>query len=150
MRLYARIDLGEGTDRARDGAGRDLLARGNEPLLGARKFRVGIGELEAEGRGLGMDAVRAANGGRELVLEGAALERGEERIEIGDQDLGGALELKIEAGVEHVGGGHAGMKEARIRPDDLREMGEKGNDVVLDLALDLVDAPDVERRVLAL
>ena len=29
----ARIDLGEGADRARDGAGRDLLARGDQAPL---------------------------------------------------------------------------------------------------------------------
>ena len=32
MRFDARIDLGEGADRAGDRAGRDFLARGNEPL----------------------------------------------------------------------------------------------------------------------
>ena len=42
------------------------------------------------------------------------------------------------------------MHEARLRPDDLGEMGQEGDHVVLDLALDLVDARDVEGRVLAL
>ena len=31
MLFDARIDVGEGADRAGDGAGRDLLARGDEP-----------------------------------------------------------------------------------------------------------------------
>ena len=97
-----------------------------------------------------MDAVGAADGRRELVLEGAALERGQQLVDIGDQQVGGAHELHVEAGVEHVGRGHALVHEARLRPDDLGEMGQEGDDVVLDLALDLVDARDVEVGVLAL
>jgi hypothetical protein len=37
-----------------------------------------------------MDAVAAADGGRVLVLEGAALERGQQRVEVGEQDVAGA------------------------------------------------------------
>ncbi len=33
---------------------------------------------------------------------------------IGDQDVGGARELDVEAGVEHVGRGHALVHEARL------------------------------------
>ena len=149
MGFDARIDLREGADRARDGAGRDLLAGGDQPLAGAVEFRIGDRELEPEGGGLGMDAVGAADGGGELVLEGAALERGQERVDIGDQEIGGALELHVEAGVEHVRGGHALVHEARLGADDLGQMGEKGDDVVLDLALDRIDAGDVELRVAA-
>ena len=36
------------------------------------------------------------------------------------------------------------MDEARLGPDEFGEMGQKGDDVVLRLALDLVDARDVE------
>ncbi len=129
--------------------GRDLGARADEPLLGAKEFGVGVGELEAEGRGFGVDAVRAADGRRHLVLEGAAPQRREQRIDVGDQQIDGAHELHVEAGVEHVGGGHALVHEARLRPDDLGEMGEERDDVVLDLALDLLDARDVELGILA-
>ena len=34
------------------------------------------------------------------------------------------------------------MHEAGLRPDDLGQMGEEGDDVMLDLALDRVDAGD--------
>ncbi len=44
-------------------------------------------QLEAEGGRLGMDAVAAADGGRHLVLEGAPLERREQHVDIGDQDI---------------------------------------------------------------
>jgi hypothetical protein len=55
-----------------------------------------------------------------------------------------AHELHIEAGVEHVRRRHALVDEARFRADDLGKVGQERNDVMLDLALDLVDAGDVE------
>ena len=128
----------------RDGAGRNFGARRVQPRLGARELGVGLRELEAEGRGLGMDAVAAADRGRELVLEGALLQRGQQPVEIGEQQVGGAHELHVEAGVEYVGGGEAGMHEAGLGPDVLGQVREEGDDVVLDLALDLVDAGGVE------
>ncbi len=149
MGFDARIDLRKGADRAREGRGRDLFTRRNQPFPRARKFRIGEGELEPEGGGLGMDAVGAADGGGVLVLEGAALERAQERLEIGDQEIGGALELHIEAGVEHVRGGHALMHEAGLGADDLGEMGEKGDHIVLDFTLDRIDACNVEFGVAA-
>ena len=41
------------------------------------------------------------------------------------------------------------MQEARFGPHDLGDVGQEGDDVVLDLALDLIDARDVERRLAA-
>ena len=75
---------------------------------------------------------------------------GVELFEVGDEDVGGAHELHVEAGVEHVGGGHPLVHEPRLRPDDLGQMGGEGDEIVLDLALDLLDASDVEFRLLAL
>ena len=68
-------------------------------------------------------------------------------VDVGEQDVGGARELHVEAGVEHVRRGHALVHEARLGADDLGEMGQERDDVVLGLALDLVDAGDVEGRV---
>ena len=93
-----------------------------------------------------MDAVRAADRRRQLVLEGAPLQRGEQRVDVGDQNVAGALQLHGEAGVEHVGAGHALMHEARVGADEFGEMGEERDDVVFGHALDLVDALDVELR----
>src|SRR5262249_3279106 len=42
------------------------------------------------------------------------------------------------------------MDETRLRANDLGEMGEKSDDVVLDLALDRLDARDVKSRSIAL
>src|SRR6185437_7423074 len=85
-----------------------------------------------------------------LVLEGALLQRREHLVEIGEQEVGGADELHIEAGIEHVRGGHALMHEPRLGADDLRQVGQEGDDVMLGLALDLVDPGDVEGGVLGL
>ena len=62
------------------------------------------------------------------------------RVDVREQQVGGAHELHGEAGVEHVRRGHALVDEARVRADELGEVGEEGDDVVLHLALDLVDA----------
>ena len=42
------------------------------------------------------------------------------------------------------------MHEARFGTDDFSQMRQEGDDVVLGLALDLVDARDVEGRILRL
>ena len=61
--------MGEGADRAGDGAGGDLLAGAHQPLAGAGELGIGDSELEPEGGRLGMDAVAAADRQRVLVLE---------------------------------------------------------------------------------
>ena len=81
----ARIDVGEGADGAGD-------ARRSRPPCAPRpaaarprvELGVGVGELEAEGGRLGVDAVAAADGRRHLVLERAPLQRGEQRVDVGD------------------------------------------------------------------
>ena len=90
MLFDPRVDIGEGADRAGDRAGGDFLARRDQPRPRPRKLGVGERELEAEGRRLGVDAVRAADGRRQLVLVGAALQRREQRVDVGDQDVAGA------------------------------------------------------------
>jgi hypothetical protein len=50
----------------------------------------------------------------------------------------------------HVRRRHALVDEPRLRPDDLGEVGQERDDVMLDLALDLVDPRNVEHGVLAL
>ena len=42
------------------------------------------------------------------------------------------------------------MDEARLRADDLGQVGEEGDDVMLGFAFDLVDAGDIESGVAAL
>ena len=70
-----------------------------------------------------------------------------ERIDVGEQNVAGALQLYGEAGVENVGTRHALMDEARIGADEFGQMGQERDDVMLGDALDFVDALDVEGHV---
>ena len=91
-----------------------------------------------------MNAVGAADGGRHFVLEGPRLQRRQHPVDVGDQQVGGAGELNVEAGVEHVGRGHALVHEPRLGADNFRQMREESDDIVLGFALDLVDPGDIE------
>ena len=148
--LDARVDIGESADGAGERRGGDFLAGGSETAAGAGELGIECGELDAEGRRLGVDAVAAADGDGVLMLEGAATQRGEKLVDVGDEQVGGAHELHVEAGVEDVRRGQALVDEARVRPDDLGQMGQEGDDVVPGLGFDGVDAGDVEGGVAAL
>ena len=138
------IDIGECPDGARDRAGRDLLARRGEACAVARKLGVMPGEFQSEGRRLRVDAVAAAHRRCQFVLEGSALQHREQRIEIGQQNVGGLGQLHRKTGVEHVAGGHPLVHKACLRADMLGEVGQKGDHIVAGLALDLVDALGLE------
>ena len=150
MRFDPRVDIGEGADGAGNACRSRSRAGGGEPFAGAREFRIGDRELEPEGGGLGVDAVRAADGERVLVLLGAALERLHQALDVCDQQIGAARELDCEAGVEHVGRREARVHVARLGADDLGQVGQERDDIVLDLALDRIDARDVEFCAVAL
>ena len=107
------------------------------------------GELEAERRRLCVDAVAAPDGRREFVLERAPLQHREQRVEIREQEVRRLLQLHRKAGVEHVARGHPLVDKAGVGADMLGEVGQEGDHVVTRLALDLVDARDLEGAALA-
>jgi hypothetical protein len=112
-------------------------------------FGIEAGEGQAHGGRLGMDAVAAADADGVLVFEGAGLQRGQHPVQIGQQDVGGAHQLHVQRGVQHVRRGHALMDEARLVGADMfGQMGQEGDHVMLGHGLDLVDAGDVEFDVL--
>ena len=115
--------------------------------MGAQKLGVGLRQFQPERRRLGVDAMRTADDRRVFVFERASLDRREQRLDIGDQNVARALQLHGEAGVEHVRTGHALMHEAQVGADEFRKVGQEGDDVVLGDALDLVDALDVESHM---
>ena len=82
------------------------------------------------------------------MLEGTALQHREQCVEIGQQDVGRLLQLHRKAGVEHVARGHSLVHKTRLGADMLGEIGQKRDDVVAGLALDLVDALDLEAATL--
>ncbi len=53
-----------------------------QALAVAREFGIGLGELESERHRLGMDPVASADRRGQLVLEGAALEHREQRVDV--------------------------------------------------------------------
>ena len=147
--LDRRVDMGKGADRTRNLAGGDLAARRREPGAVAGEFGIVARKLEAEARRLGMDAVTAADDRRVFVLDGASLQRQEQRLETVEQQVCGGGELDRKSGVEHIARGHALMDETRFRANMFGEVCEKGDDVVPGLALERVDALEVERAALA-
>ena len=138
-----RVEMREGADGAADGGHGDLGPRRHQPRAVTGELGVVAGELEPEGRRLGMDAVAAADGQGVFVLEGAGLQRGQHRIDIRQQQVRRLRQLHRQAGIEHVGTGHAQMDEAAVRPDRLGQPGQEGDHVVAGLALDRVDPLDV-------
>ena len=116
-----------------------------EALAVARELGPVPGELQPEGRRLGVDAVAAPDGRRVFVLDRAPLQRIEQLVEIVEQDVGSLLELHREAGIEHVARRHPLVHKARIGADMLGDIGQEGDHVVPCLALDLVDPRDLER-----
>ena len=138
----------EGADRAGNRAGADILLRPQKPLLRTRELGIGEGELQSECRRFGVDAVAAADCDCIFVLDRAAFQRFEQGVEVRKQNVRRPRELDRKAGVEHIRRGHALVHEARLGPDMLGHARQKGDNVVLHLALDLVDAGDVERAAL--
>ena len=86
----------------------------------------------------------AADRRRELEFERPGFQRLQQAVDILDEKIGRLHQLHVEAGIEHVGRRHALMQKPSLRPDVLRNRGEEGDDVVLDLGLDAVDPRDIE------
>ncbi len=103
------------------------------------------GELEAECRGLGMDAVAAPDGQGVLVFEGTRLQRRQHVIEVVQEQIGGLRQLHRQARVQHIGRCHALMQEAAVRSDGFRKPGQERDDVVARFAFDGVDTRDIFR-----
>ncbi len=75
--LLVRIQVTKRADGAGEFADAHALGGGGEADGIALHFGVPVEELEAEGGGLGVDAVSATDRGRMLEFDGAALEHGE-------------------------------------------------------------------------
>ena len=142
MHFHPGIDIGKGADSARNGAGGDLRAGGFQPGAVAGEFGIVAGQLDPEGRRLGVDTVAAADTDGVFVFQCALFERREQGIDIGDQDVGSLRHLDGEAGIQHIGRGHSLMHESRLLAHMLGQIGEEGDHVVPGFALDLVDPRD--------
>ena len=80
MRLFVlRLQMPEGADSSGELAYPHVLGASFEAGQVAHDFGIPVEQLEAEGRGLGVDAVGAADGGCVLELQRAQPEHGGER-----------------------------------------------------------------------
>ena len=147
--LHFRGDGGVSSDRAGDGADGDFLAGGFEALLCAFEGGVVAREFQAEGCRFGVDAMGAADAERVFMFLCPAFQGGQQLVEIVQQDIGGLGQLLGEAGVHHIGAGHALMDVAAFGADKFGDGGEEGDDIVFDFGLDFVDALDVEIALFA-
>ena len=142
--LDLRRQVREGPHRAGELAVGDRRPRPVEPRELALQLRVPQRHLEAEGHGLGVDAVGAPDHRRVLVPEGALPDRLQEVEEVRADEVARVAHQDGEGGVHHVRGGEPVVQPAPLGPDALGDAGDEGDDVVLDLPLDLLDAGDVE------
>ena len=147
MRLHLRRHAREGSDGTGDRAGRDLAARRLQPLPRPGELGIVARELEPEARGLGMDAVAAADAEGPLVLDGAALQSRRHGADAAFEQGAGPVELHREASIEDIGRGEALVDETRLGPHVVREVGEEGDHVVPGLALDRIDLHGIDQRV---
>src|SRR5579872_2148031 len=134
------LQVSEGADCAGELADAKVLGGSVEAGEVALHLRIPEQELEAEGRGFGVDAVGAADDGGVLELDGALLEGVAEGDDAGADDGGGFSELEGLCGVDDVGGGESIVQPARGFGvgDVLGDGGGEGDDVVTDFGLDLV------------
>jgi len=102
MGLHTRVNIGECADSARNGAGGNFILGRHKAGAAAGKFGISLRQFQAESHRFGVNAVAAADGGGHFMLDRAALERGQQRIHIGNQQVCGARQLHIEASVQHI------------------------------------------------
>jgi hypothetical protein len=106
------------------------------------------GQLQAEGHGLGVDAVRAPDHGRVLELVGAVAQDGQQRVHVLQDQRAGLAHQHGQRGVHDVRGRQPVVQPPALGSHALRHVGDEGDDVVLDFLLDGVDPGHVEARLL--
>ena len=144
--LELGIGRGVGADRARELADAHPLERPRDAFLAARQLERPAGELEPEGRRLGMDAVRAADLQRLAVLLGARRDDCEGAVETREDQRARLADLQRERGVDDVGGGEAVVEPAALLAELLGDGVDEGGGVVVERRLELGD-PLRRRRV---
>ena len=115
----------------------------------ALHLRVPIQQLQAKGRRFRMNSVGAADGGRVLELDGAALEHGEQGSEARLNQRGSLRNLQRLRRIHDVIGGEPIVQPAGLGVESLsfKGLGDscgESDHVVLHLRLDLLNARDCE------
>ena len=139
--------MAKGAHSAGELADAHIFSRCIEADQVALHLRKPVEQLEAEGRGFGMNPVRAANDRRVLKLDGAALEHTQQGQQANTNLRGSLLHLQGLRGIHNVIRGKPVVQPAGLGIQPLRFQafgyrGGEGNHVVLHLRLNLLDAGD--------
>src|SRR5262245_47962265 len=139
----------EGPHGARQLAPRDDGARALDPFDVPIELGMPERYLQTKGHRLGMDAVRPADHRCAAMLVGPQAHGGAQPVEPLEDQIAGLTHLQRLRGVDDVRRRHAEVQPARRWTDVLLHRRREGDDVVLRLALDFLDARDVEGCLLA-
>ena len=146
LRLEIGAQVAVRPHRAADLAGGDLRGGGCQPFPAASHLERPAGALEAERRGLRVDAVGATHHHRPRLRTGTDDEGGRQPVRTGQEPLAGGAELEGEGGVDHVAAREPEMEEPPLGTDGLRDLAHEGDHVVIRGSLDLGDAIHVDAR----
>jgi hypothetical protein len=144
-----RREMREDANCARELAHTHVFRSGHEPRNVALRLGIPVGDLEAECDGLSVNAVSAPDHGSVLKLPRASLQNFGEALQILRNDLRRLPREQRLGGVDDIVGSKAVVEPARMRPDDFRDSGSEGDDVVAYFGFDLVDAFDAKVSALA-
>ena len=131
---------GVGADGARELADPHPFERPGDASAVALEREGPAGELETEGRRLGVDAVGAADRHGLAMLLGARHDGGEGAVDPGEDQCAGIANLKRESGVEDVRRRQPVVEPAPLLAEPLGDRVDEGGDVVVRPRLDLGDA----------
>ena len=149
-----RADMPESSHRARNLSHPHALRGGGKAREIALDFVVPQRQLQPESDRLGMDAVRSSDLHRVFELERARLQDLRQLVDALENQLGRAAHHQGLRGVDDVVGGQPVMQPARRvglagRGQAFGNRGGERDDVVLDLALDFMDALQIEAGMFA-
>src|SRR5205807_528324 len=96
-----------------------------------------------------VDTMRPANNRCVFKFMSAICEGMNESRNPFKEQYSGLSALNGKRGIDHIARCHAEMDKARIRPDGLGNIRQEGNNIVLRLALDLIDPLRIESSFLA-
>ena len=135
--LWARRRVG--ADRAGELAHAHACEGVLDPLSVAGDLERPAGELEAEGRRLGVDSVGAADREGVGLLLGPPDDDREGSVDPLEEQAAGLLHRERECGVDDVRGGQAVVEPAAVRAEVLGDGVDERREVVVGLALELGD-----------
>ena len=138
-----RRQMGKGPHGARKFPDRDHVFGPPQPVFGASHFGVPPGGFYAKRNRFAVNAVRASHHERLGMAFGERRQRPAEHLDILLQEFAGFHELDRQSGVENVRRGQAHVQESRLGAHRFSHLGDKSDDVMLDLLLDGADSGDV-------